>query len=64
MSFLIDTHAHLDFPELFSKLDTIIQNAKNKKFREYSQDQNNGNINIKIRTHFEGKLSLGLEIIK
>ena len=30
MSFLIDTHAHLDFPELFSKLDTIIQNAKNK----------------------------------
>ena len=30
MSFLIDTHAHLDFPELFSKLDTIIQNAKNQ----------------------------------
>ena len=30
MSFLIDTHAHLDFPELYSKLDAIIQNAKDQ----------------------------------
>ena len=30
MSFLIDTHAHLDFPELYSKLDLIIENAKNQ----------------------------------
>ena len=28
MSYLIDTHAHLDFPELYSKLDVIIENAK------------------------------------
>ena len=30
MSYLIDTHAHLDFPELYSKLDLIIKNAKNQ----------------------------------
>ena len=30
MSYLIDTHAHLDFPELYSKLDLIIENAKNQ----------------------------------
>ena len=30
MSYLIDTHAHLDFPELHSKLDVIIDNAKNQ----------------------------------
>ena len=30
MSYLIDTHAHLDFPELYSKLDVIIENAKNQ----------------------------------
>jgi TatD DNase family protein len=30
MSYLIDTHAHLDFPELYSKLDLIIDNAKNQ----------------------------------
>ena len=30
MSYLIDTHAHLDFPELYSKLDGIIENAKNQ----------------------------------
>ena len=30
MSYLIDTHAHLDFPELHSKLDIIIDNAKNQ----------------------------------
>jgi len=30
MSYLIDTHAHLDFPELYSKLDSIIENAKNQ----------------------------------
>ena len=28
MSFLIDTHAHLDFPELFSRLDEVLKNAK------------------------------------
>jgi len=28
MNYLIDTHAHLDFPELYSKLDVIIENAK------------------------------------
>ena len=28
MNYLIDTHAHLDFPELFTKIDTIIENAK------------------------------------
>ena len=28
MSFLIDTHAHLDFPELFSRLDQVLKNAK------------------------------------
>ena len=28
MSFLIDTHAHLDFPELYSRLDEVLQNAK------------------------------------
>ena len=28
MSFLIDTHAHLDFPELFYRLEEIISNAK------------------------------------
>ena len=30
MNYLIDTHAHLDFPELYSKLDLIIENAKNQ----------------------------------
>ena len=30
MSYLIDTHAHLDFPELYSKLNLIIENAKNQ----------------------------------
>ena len=30
MSYLIDTHAHLDFPELYSKLDLILENAKNQ----------------------------------
>ena len=30
MSYLIDTHAHLDFPELYTKLDLIIENAKNQ----------------------------------
>ena len=30
MNYLIDTHAHLDFPELCSKLDLIIENAKNQ----------------------------------
>ena len=30
MSYLIDTHAHLDFPELYSKLDLIIENAINQ----------------------------------
>ena len=30
MSYLIDTHAHLDFPELYSKLDLIIENANNQ----------------------------------
>ena len=29
MNYLIDTHAHLDFPELYSNLDEIIENAKN-----------------------------------
>ena len=29
MNYLIDTHAHLDFPELYSNLDVIIENAKN-----------------------------------
>ena len=28
MNYLIDTHAHLDFPELYSKIDVIIENAK------------------------------------
>ena len=28
MSFLIDTHAHLDFPELSSRLDEVLKNAK------------------------------------
>ena len=28
MSFLIDTHAHLDFPELFSRLDEVLKNAE------------------------------------
>ena len=28
MSFLIDTHAHLDFPELLSRLDEVLKNAK------------------------------------
>ena len=28
MSFLIDTHAHLDFPELFTRLDEVLKNAK------------------------------------
>jgi len=28
MSFLIDTHAHLDFPEFLSRLDEILKNAK------------------------------------
>ena len=28
MNYLIDTHAHLDFPELYSNLDVIIENAK------------------------------------
>ena len=28
---LIDTHAHLDFPELFSRIDEIIENAKTNK---------------------------------
>ena len=28
MNYLIDTHAHLDFPELHSNLDVIIENAK------------------------------------
>ena len=28
---LIDTHAHLDFPELFSRIDEIIKNAKTNK---------------------------------
>ncbi|MDC0093975.1 TatD family hydrolase [Alphaproteobacteria bacterium] len=28
MNYLIDTHAHLDFPELYSNLDVIIKNAK------------------------------------
>ena len=28
MSFLIDTHAHLDFPELLPKLDQVLKNAK------------------------------------
>jgi TatD DNase family protein len=27
-NYLIDTHAHLDFPELYSNLDVIIENAK------------------------------------
>ena len=26
---IIDTHAHLDFPELSSRLDEVISNAKN-----------------------------------
>ena len=30
MSFLIDTHAHLDFPELYSRLDEVLKNAKEK----------------------------------
>ena len=29
MNYLIDTHAHLDFPELYSNLSEIIENAKN-----------------------------------
>ena len=29
MNYLIDTHAHLDFPELYSNLSVIIENAKN-----------------------------------
>ena len=29
MNYLIDTHAHLDFPELYSSLSEIIENAKN-----------------------------------
>ena len=28
MNYLIDTHAHLDFPELFSRLNVIIKNAQ------------------------------------
>ena len=28
MNYLIDTHAHLDFPELYSNLSAIIENAK------------------------------------
>ena len=28
MSYLIDTHAHLDFPELSSRLDEVLKNAK------------------------------------
>ena len=28
MSFLIDTHAHLDFPELYDRLDEILKSAK------------------------------------
>ena len=27
MSFLIDTHAHLDFPELYDRLDEVIENS-------------------------------------
>ncbi len=29
MNYLIDTHAHLDFPELYSNLSVILENAKN-----------------------------------
>ena len=25
--YLIDTHAHLDFPELYNRLDYVLQNA-------------------------------------
>ena len=26
--YLIDTHAHLDFPELYDRLDEVLDNAK------------------------------------
>jgi TatD DNase family protein len=34
MNYLIDTHAHLDFPELFSNLDIIIENAKSNNVKK------------------------------
>jgi Tat protein secretion system quality control protein TatD with DNase activity len=27
MSFLIDTHAHLDFPELYDRLEEVLENS-------------------------------------
>ena len=36
MSFLIDTHAHLDFPELFSRLDQVLKNAKENNIYKFT----------------------------
>ena len=36
-NYLIDTHAHLDFPELYNRLDEILKNAMdNDKLTKYS----------------------------
>ena len=31
--YLIDTHAHLDFPELYDRLDEVLDNAKNNNVK-------------------------------
>ena len=33
-NYLIDTHAHLDFPELYNRLDDVIRNAMDNNVKK------------------------------
>ena len=38
-NYLIDTHAHLDFPELYNRLDEVLKNALKMVLKELSPYQ-------------------------